>query len=204
MRSTCPAVTLLLSINLALAADNPVPPAAAEDGGKWVSLFDGKTLSGWKVTGCEVTVEDGSMLLKSGNGMVQSQRTYRDFILEVEWKALKADKWDSGIFIRCGEPPRGKAWPQTYQANLRKGLEGNIAELKETLDNKGLPKPHQWNHFRLTVVGTTVALDINGQRAWKADGLKTPAGYIGLQAEVPGGGQFLFRNIRIQELNSGR
>jgi hypothetical protein len=204
MRSTCLAAILLLSANLAVAADVPAPAAAAGDQGKWVSLFDGKTLNGWKVTGCVVTVEDGTMLLKSGNGMVQSERTYRDFILEVEWKALKPDNWDSGVFIRCGEPPRGRPWPQTYQANLRKGIEGNIAELKETIDNKGLPKAHQWNHFRLTVVGTTVALDINGQRAWKADGLKTPSGYIGLQAEVPGGGQFLFRNIRIQELDNAR
>ena len=43
-------------------------------------------------------------------------------------------------------------------------------------------------------------MEINGKPAWKADGVKEPSGYIGLQAEIPGGGQFLFRNIRVQEL----
>jgi hypothetical protein len=54
------------------------------------------------------------------------------------------------------------------------------------------------------VVGTKAELAINGQPAWKADGVKDPAGYIALQAEIPGGGQFLFRNIRIRELDSDR
>jgi hypothetical protein len=199
------AMIMLLWANLSLAGDEPAPAAvkAAPQPGPWVTLFDGKTLDGWKVTGCEVTVEDGAIFLKSGNGLVRSERTYRDFILEVDWKTLKPDNWDSGIFIRCTDPPAGKAWPKTYQANLRKGLEVNIAELKETR-SEGLTKPGQWNHFRFTVVGTTVALDINGQPAWKADGLQTPSGYIGLQAEVPNGGQFLFRNIRIQELDGGK
>jgi hypothetical protein len=202
MRSTCFALIGLLLTNVSLAQQvaSPVGAKAAEQGAKWVSLFDGKTLNGWKVTGCEATVEDGAIFLKSGNGFVRSERTYRDFILEVEWKALKADNWDSGVFIRCSEPPPGKAWPKTYQSNLQKGKEGNIAELKDA-HSTGLTKAGQWNLFRMTVVGTTVQLDINGKPAWKADGLQSPSGYIGLQSEVPNGGQFLFRNIRILELD---
>jgi hypothetical protein len=43
---------------------------------------------------------------------------------------------------------------------------------------------------------------MNGKPAWTAEGLENPApGYIALQAEVPGGGQFRFRNIYITELN---
>jgi len=34
--------------------------------------------------------------------------------------------------------------------------------------------------------------------------LKSPEGYIALQAEIPGGGQFLFRSIRILELGAAR
>ena len=46
-----------------------------------------------------------------------------------------------------------------------------------------------------------MALEINGKQVWKNDGLKGPAkGYISLQAEVPRGGQFRFRNIYITEL----
>ncbi len=176
-------------------------PLAAADGpgGFAYSLFDGKTLDGWQVTGCEAVVQDGCILLKDGNGLVRSNHRYADFVLELEWKALKDQAWDSGVFFRCPLPPKGAPWPKDYQANLRQSMEGNVAGL-EGAESKGLCKPGEWNRFKLTVQGTSAALEINGQPAWKADGLKAPSGYLALQAEVPGGGQFLFRNIRITEL----
>jgi hypothetical protein len=167
-----------------------------------VELFDGKTLAGWKVIGCEAEVQDGAIFLKGGNGVVRTERSYRDYVLEYEWKALKADNWDSGVYFRCGDPPPGAPWPTVYQANLRKGMEGNVEELKDARST-GLTKPGDWNHFKLTVKGTGAQLEINGKPAWKADGLKSPEGYIALQAEIPGGGQFLFRNVRILELGAG-
>ena len=195
MRVNCFAVAMILLASMCTAEDI----ASAAKGKEPVSLFDGKTLNGWKVLGCEAVVEDGAILLKAGNGMVRTERTYKDFVLEVDWKALKPDNWDSGVFFRCGDTPQGQSWPKTYQANLRKGLEGNVAELPAARST-GLTKPGEWNHFKLTLTGTTAELEINGKPAWKADGVKQPSGFIGLQAEIPGGGQFLFRNIQVLEL----
>jgi len=173
--------------------------AAAEDEG-WTQLFNGKDLTGWDVLKCEVEVQDdGALLIKAGNGLVQTKEQYADFVLEAEWKALKADNWDSGIYFRYTSVPKGRPWPPRYQANMRKGMEGNVGELKGAT-SKGLVKAGEWNRFVLTVRGTTAALEINGKPAWKADGLQEPKGYISLQAEVPNGGQFLFRNIRLNVL----
>ena len=61
-------------------------------------------------------------------------------------------------------------------------------------------KPGEWNAFDVKVVGDTVSLAINGKPAYKAGGLKQAVGYIGLQCEVPNGGQFQFRNLRITEI----
>ena len=164
------------------------------------SLFDGETLTGWHVIGCEASVKDGAIAIDEGNGLLRTDARYADFVLEFEWKALKSDRWDSGIYFRCElPPPGGPPWPPRYQVNLRKGMEGNVSSL-DGAASEGLCKPGEWNHFRLTVVGTTAALEINGQSAWKANGLESPCGYICLQAEVPGGGRFLFRNVRITEL----
>ncbi len=44
-------------------------------------------------------------------------------------------------------------------------------------------------------------MEINGQKAWKTAGLKNRDGYIGLQSEVDGGGQFEFRNIELTDLD---
>jgi hypothetical protein len=161
-------------------------------------LFDGKTLDGWEVTDCKVEVQDGAMLLKEGNGLVRTKEKYGDFVLTWECKPLASDNWDAGVFFRWDLPlPKGRPWPARYQVNLKKDLEGNVQGIKGA-ESKGLFKAGDWNRFKLTVSGTKAELEINGKPAWKADGLKTPDGYIGLQCETPIGGQFLFRNITIE------
>ena len=165
-----------------------------------VALFDGKTLTGWSVLKCEASVVDGQIFLQAGNGLVQTQKKYGDFVLELEWKALKSDKWDSGIYFRYDSVPEKKAWPPRYQVNLRQGDEGNVGGLKGAT-SKGLFQDHAWNRLKLTVRGTTAKLEVNGQLAWEADGLAGPKeGFIALQAEVPAGGQHHFRNIFLTEL----
>ncbi|HPC94659.1 MAG TPA: DUF1080 domain-containing protein [Sedimentisphaerales bacterium] len=166
-----------------------------------VALFDGKTLNGWKVLTCEATVDDGDILLVAGNGLVQTEERYGDFILEFEWKALRQDRWDSGVYFRYDSVPEGQPWPERHQVNLLQGQEGNVASL-EGARSEGLVKAGQWNAFQLTVQGTKASLVINGVPAWQADGLTGPAtGYIALQAEVPGGGQYRFRNIYLTRLD---
>ena len=164
------------------------------------SLFDGATLNGWTVENdCEVDVVDGCLRLKAGHGWLRSDHRLRDFELHVEWKSLKADNYDAGIFIRASN--QGKPFPKSgYQVNLLQGKEGNIPNLAGA-ESRGLVKPSgEWNAFDLRVVGESASLQINGQLAWKASGLKELDGWLGFQVEVPNGGQFLLRNIELTEI----
>jgi len=170
-------------------------------GHKRVALFDGKTLNGWTVLKCEAAVDDGDILIQTGNGLIQTEQQYGDFVLEFEWKALRDDKWDSGVYFRYDSVPENRPWPGRYQVNLRQGQEGDVGALKEARST-GLVKIGQWNQFQLTVQGTRASLFINGELAWGADGLEEPAkGFIALQAEVPGGGQHRFKNIYLTKLD---
>ncbi|MDA7504795.1 DUF1080 domain-containing protein [Akkermansiaceae bacterium] len=172
--------------------------------GKRVSLFNGKNLDGWTVLKCEAEVKDGNMFIKSGNGLVQSEKKYQNFVLEYEWKALGEDKWDSGVYFRYNEVPKGRPWPKRYQANLLKGKEGDVGGIKGA-SSKGLLRDREWNKFKLIVKGTKISLTINEKEAWKGEGLEDlEAGFIAVQAEVPGGGQHLFRNIFITELEASK
>ena len=168
------------------------------DASEPVTLFDGKTLDGWDVLTCEAVVQDGAILLKAGNGLVQSKKQYSNYVLQYDWKALKPDNWDSGVYFRYEDVPAGRPWPNRYQVNLRKGMEGDLGGFKNGKNTVSLDAT-KWNHFELTVDGTVASLEVNGKPSWKIDGLETPSGYIALQAEIPGGGQFLFRNVRITE-----
>jgi hypothetical protein len=165
-----------------------------------VSLFDGKTLDGWTILKCEATVDSGDILIQTGNGLIQTEEMYGDFILEFEWKALRDDKWDSGVYFRYDSVPEGRPWPPRYQVNLRQDMEGNVGGLEEAR-TEGLMKAGKWNRFKLTVEGSKASLEMNGENAWEADGLEGPdEGFIALQAEVPGGGQHRFRKIYLTEL----
>jgi len=183
-------LALLMLVNAAVLVS--LSATAAEP----VSLFDGRTLDGWNAIACEAVVQDGAILLKAGNGLVQTAKKYRDFVLEYEWKALKADGWDSGVYFRYDQVPAGRPWPKRYQVNLRKGMEGDLDGFPAG-KNPVAVKAGDWNRFELTVRGRKASLKVNGQPAWQVDGLEERDSHIALQAEVPGGGQFLFRNIRL-------
>ena len=190
-----------LFYSLVIAAALLTSCSVSEPEGKRVALFDGKTLDDWTVIKCEAAVNDGDILLVEGNGLVQTEKKYGDFILEFEWKALRDDKWDSGVYFRYDSVPENRPWPDRYQVNLRQGMEGNVDNL-EGAQSEGLAKDGEWNNFKLTVSGTKASLEMNGKSAWEADGLEGPEkGFIALQAEVPGGGQYRFRNIYLTELN---
>ena len=197
----CVAAWFLLSPQSVPAGDaKPAKPFGRAKPAERVALFNGKSLDAWDVLKCEAVMDNGDILIKGGNGLVQTKRKYRDFVLEYEWKALKDDEWDSGIYFRYDSVPEGKPWPPRYQANLRKGDEGNVGGLKGAR-SQGLFKNGEWNSFKLTVHGTTAEMEINGKPAWKGEGIKGPKeGFIALQAEVPNGGQNRFRNIYVTEL----
>ena len=74
----------------------------------WVSLFNGRDLTGWKIVAltnpAPAVVEDGAMVLRQRSNTVEhtfvaSEHEYEDFILELD---LKDDPgFNSGILLRC-------------------------------------------------------------------------------------------------------
>jgi len=189
MRQFTLALLSVFALAGAAAAQQPQP------------LFDGKTLQGWKALTCEAEVVDGAILIKAGNGILLADKEYGDFILECDWKALHKEMWDSGIYFRSGLPEGKSPWPKDYQVNLRKGQEGAISGADKA-KAASLYKKGEWNHFKLTVKGKTAALEFNGEKAWSRGGIEPVKGHLSLQAEVPGGGQFLFKNITIIDLDA--
>ena len=193
------AMTCFLCFDRQAFANQRLTPIAAAECGHTSSLFDGKSLDGWTVeNGAKVEIQDGLLLLKDGDGWLRSNHVYTDFKLHVEWKALKEDKYDAGIYLRA--LPGGAPFPKRgYQANLLKGKEGNIGSIPGA-ESQGLVRFGEWNAFDITVVGDKVTTVINGQHAYSVNGIKEPVGHVGIQVEVPLGGQFLLRNLQITEL----
>ena len=76
---------------------------------KWTNLFDGKTFKGWKQLNGEAKYEIkngviiGTTVANTPNSFMTTEKTYGDFILELE---LKVDNsMNSGIQIRSLSKP---------------------------------------------------------------------------------------------------
>jgi hypothetical protein len=178
------------------------PCAGAGQGGEegWVSLFNGKDLSGWRPVH-EVTfvVTNGNLRLVDGMGWLRTEKEYRDFILEAEWRAL-VPQYDSGFFVRASL--EGKPWPKDgWQINLASNALGALVRGFRTVVPAETPRMplNKWVKFRIEVRGKRITLDVDGERAWEFNDLDAQQGYIGIQAE---GKSFDFRNLRVKELGN--
>ena len=110
--------------------------AQATDG--FVSLFNGKDLTGWVDVNTSPDtwkVKDG-LLVCSGRpiGVMRSEKQYENFVLHIEWRHMKAGG-NSGVFVWCeGFVPKGRRLP--------KGMEVQMLELDWVNQHKVNGKPN--------------------------------------------------------------
>ena len=199
---------------------NTLTPQERNDG--WKLLFDGKTLTGWRVYKKEDagnwTVKDGQLV--SGGGDLMTAEQYGDFIFSVDWKFVKGN--NSGIIYRVGE--EGKtAWvtgPEMQimthgpDDKLGKTAGGSLYDAFAPTAN-ALKPATEWNTFKIVASGKRIEHWVNGKKVvdveigsdawnkaieqskWKDNKLfaSRPAGHIALQDH---GGQIVFQNIKIK------
>ena len=172
--------------HIAMSADGFKP----EPG--YVSLFNGKDLTGWGYQTNHFDGKpgssDGRYTVKDGNLVVNPKEPRlmqilwttrefpKDFVLKLEFRA--AVNADSGIFIRK---------PQLQCRDYP--VAGPYKELKKY-------KPQDWNEIEVTVKDGVAHCTCNGEVL--EDALKVPdTGPIGLEADR---GQMEYRRIRLKEL----
>ncbi len=200
--------------------------ALAED---WGSLFDGKSLEGWKPSrdNTQFALSDG-VIVGTSSGQTQFLHTveeYGDFELELEVKLHDPDL-NSGIQIRT-RLTRKNAKGQTResihgpQVDIGKSPgrsghifnEGNGAWItpQEDLTRNELMVNGEWNKLRVLAVGPRIQTWINGKQvADVADDeayAKYPSGVIALQVhgvkKSPEKARHVsFRSIRVRKFQS--
>lgn len=189
-------MTFLACIALAASA----PGAEEAQAGKWESLFNGKDLAGWvPVHDVTFVATNGNLRLVTGMGWLRTEKQFKDFILETEWRALEPD-YDSGLFIRAGL--EGKPWPKDgWQVNLKDSSLGGLVKGFKTMVPAETPRAPvgKWVKFRLEVRGKKITLDVDGERAWEFNDVDADRGHIGIQAENK---SFDFRDLRVQDLSA--
>ncbi len=205
--------TLLTAIALVLSC---YATAAFADEG-WVSLFDGKTLDGWKVNGgvASYKVEGGVIVGTTVEGSPNTflcKGNYKDFVLELE---VKCDpRLNSGVQVRShvyekdtpqeSNPKKvrkaGTVYgPQCETAESAKGVSGNFwdeARRTRWLDDfaekpaaRSAFKDDDWNRYKIAVQGNRYRSWVNGVAAADFTDDLDKSGFIGLQVHGIAKGQ---------------
>ena len=193
---------LLLAVALSTA-----PAAAAE--GDWIEMFNGRDLTGWKIS------ENGKFKVEDGTFVVNGPRShaffagheFKDFVFETEIKTTPGS--NSGIYFHTKYQEEG--WPEQgheIQVNVshtdpvKSGSLYNRVKLFSTT-----AKDNQWYHCRVTVKGDSVRVEIDDKLLYEyvqppgvTEGPRLGKGLIAIQAHDPKSVVY-YRNLRVKALD---
>lgn len=183
-------------------------------------IFNGRDLAGWKGAVDDYEVREGAIVCKPGlGGVLHSEKEYGDFIARLEFKLPPGG--NNGLAIRY--PGSGNA---AYAGMTELQVLDNEAETYNKLDvrqyhgsaygmapaNRGYVRPAgQWNYQEVTVVGSTIKVELNGTVILDTDlskvteymansphpGKNLKKGFFGFAGHRD---PVMFRNIAIKEI----
>ncbi|MEX2176463.1 MAG: DUF1080 domain-containing protein [Pirellulaceae bacterium] len=194
-----------------LLADEPKPDA---DG--FVTLFDGKSMAGWKVNENQksFSLKDGAIVANGDRShcfYVGNDRPFKNFHFIAE--VMTKPGANGGIYFHTKSQDEG--WPaQGHECQVNNSYDkdpqktGGVYNVAKVL--KAPAKDGEWFKYEIIVEGNHVVVKIDGQVT--ADYTEEPAkdrsadpgrhidsGTFALQAHDPGS-TVLYRNIRVKRL----
>jgi hypothetical protein len=180
----------------------------------WVSLFNGKDLTGWVQVGKEKwTVADGiihGQAVTKEYGYLKTEKNYKDFELTLRFRC--EGDGNSGVFFHTDFKPGTADVSQGLQFEIDRGFDKHTGGLYgdgrgwivwPAPENESALKQDEWNDYLMIVQGNRYRARLNG--VWVVD-FTDPAprsfdGAIALQLHSGGAGNMKFKDIYIRDLS---
>lgn len=184
------ALALLAAASLAGAADK--------------QLFNGKDLTGWKMTGPgNFVIEDGMMKTQGGMGLLfYEKEKFGNAVLKVVFKTT-GPRGNSGVVIRMPEAPADPWYGvhNGYEVQIESAGDewhstGSIYSISK-VSSREQKAPGEWNTMEIELRGPVTSITVNGvkvneyregqpvpeRKMWyePVRGPRPDVGYIGLQ-----------------------
>jgi hypothetical protein len=186
----------------------------------FVSLFDGRLLTGWEGNGAWFRVEDGAIVGGTveeripHNYFLCTTRTFGDFELRLQVKTVGAGA-NGGIQFRSRRVPNSEevegyqadvggvgdrsVWGGLYDESRRRKF---LVEADRTII-ESLVKQDDWNDYRIRCIGPKIELFVNGNQTvdyTEEDKSIPQSGIIGVQIHSGPPAEVWYRNLRIKTL----
>lgn len=169
------ALALALYTGSAYPADGSLPEPPADNSG-WRSLFDGKTLDGWRGFKTETPpagwrIEAGALFRDGSGGDLLTIEQFGDFELRLQWKI--AEGGNSGVLFHV-VPLGSQIWETGPEVQVldnarhddgRNPLTSAGANYALHAPTRDVTRPvGAWNDLRLLVQGSHVEHWLNGEK----------------------------------------
>ncbi len=213
-----------LSLLLAAISCLSIFPSSAEEKSKddgFKSLFDGKTLSGWRnaYEWGKIEIVDGEIHLTGEKKFfVVTEKSYGDFIFEGDI-LLPEGKANSGFMFRAHvEPNKVFGYQAEVDGDANRKWSGGlydegrrmwfISPIKGNSESEAAFraragdcfKRNDWNTYRITCKGKSLKIEVNGVVTTDVEDGTDASGVIAIQHHGEKGATYKFRNLRIKEL----
>ena len=171
---------------------------------QWKQLFNGKDLTGWKMTGPgRFVIENGMMKTEGGMGLLYYEGgKFGNTTIRVVFKTT-GERDNSGFFIRLPEPPRDPWYGvhNGYEVQIDSGGDdwhstGALYSLSKVTARNQKPAG-QWNVMEIQLQGQVTKVKVNGKlvntfkgnqpvperKQWfePVRGPRPDSGYVGIQ-----------------------
>ncbi len=198
------------------APEATAPEATSAEEGEWVSVFNGKDLTGWELDGADVwKVEGGVLVARSTGGdgsTLWHEGDFENYEVSTTYK-LEGENADSGVFLGGTEYQVQTGISGSRKVNLTGCIYyGGPGEGKGTYIGE-YPKPEKkvrkddWNDLLIRVEGQRVRITLNGEEVLDFTESEPtrkfePGGKIGLQLHGNLVMNVHFREIRLRTLST--
>jgi hypothetical protein len=184
------AILLGGSIFLVLTANTPLPISTKKmPEEKWISLFNGKDLTGWKARGnAKWKVLNGVLTAEGGRGHLYAAPVVTDFEAKGEFRITdKGNGANSGFYFRTNESadePNG--FPEGYEAQICNNQEASTGWLWKPGTPTGkasalLTKDGEWFPMRIKAVGSHIQIWVKDSLVTTHDDAEYKTGHFVIQ-----------------------
>jgi hypothetical protein len=161
---------------------------------KWVSLFNGKDLTGWTIRGKAAwSVKAGVLVGEGGMGHIYTDAACTDFEAKGEFRLSEVgSKANSGFYFRANPPEDNlDGYPRGYEAQICNSQDAYTGWLWKPGTPTGkatelLTKNGEWFTYQIKAVGTHIQFWINNKLVMTYDDSDFKTGHFAIQGHNPG------------------
>jgi len=181
---------------------------------EWVSLFNGKDLTGWVKVGSEQwTIEDGTIHgqgVSKQYGYLMTEKDYKDFWLSLRYKC--EGPGNSGVYFHTRFKPGTVDVSQGMQFEIDRNVNHHTGGLYgdgrqwiawPSPEYEQVIRPHDWNEMLVKVEGNHYICILNGVAVldFTDPNMRGTDGYIALQLHSGGEGNMRFKDIYVRDMS---